>query len=176
MSQTISHIIPENISKKKALRAARSTGACRGIAMGTAVILSIIPSIYIVANIVHAQYWSDKLVSIELNLLLLTICLWFFIAARCGWRAAKRTGQGAKIGAYSGFFFGLTSVVSAAATVWLAECLLDALDPYTSNGSIIGPDAIQPLLVIATITILPACIASGIGALFGALGGRIGSR
>jgi hypothetical protein len=161
MSQTISNTIHENVSETKALRTALSMGACGGIAIGPAVIVSIVANIYFVCSIVKGPNGLDDFVSIEFNLLCLTIGIWLFIAVLCGRRAAKKTGLGAEIGAYSGCFFGLTSVVSAAVSALL---LCAFVSPYP-----VGL-AIQPLLGITTLL---ACIASGIGALFGALGGRI---
>jgi hypothetical protein len=90
MSQTISNTIHENVSETKALRTALSMGACGGIAIGPAVIVSIVANIYFVCSIVKGPNGLDDFVSIEFNLLCLTIGIWLFIAVLCGRRAAKK--------------------------------------------------------------------------------------
>jgi hypothetical protein len=169
MRQEILETVQEPVSKKKALGVTLDTGIYGGLAIGV-----------ILGSALFFNYSLHKGIDVDnapagytymFHVVFLTASSWGLMTLVCGVIAGKRTGRGAKMGAYCGLFLGPISVVSTVGSILIWQFIFfPSTFPTNPLASPSSSDALEFLLeVIACV----ALVSSGIGSLIAAVGASI---
>lgn len=171
MRQKILETVQKPVSMKKAFRIAFDTGIYGGVAigviLGSALFLNSVLNKGIDADNAPAGY------KYAFHVFLLTVGSWGLMTLVCGAIAGKRTGRGAKMGAYCGLFLGPISVVSTVGSILIWQFIFF---PSTFPTNLASPSSLDVVGYLLEVIGCVALVSLGIGSLIAAVGADILQR